>query len=188
MNPIVKKIKHGLGFEFSKVELLFLLKSLIMFSIWLVVNDWAFIDRIIMYSMKLQSIFILNTIGGQEFDASGIYTTKIDSRFYLVCPSVLFKISKGCAGKSILFLYASFILIFPQNNIKRKFLFLIIGLLIIHEYNVIRIISLSLTIKFNKEWYDFLHIYLFQILIYFILFLLIQQYLNLSKKNEIQKI
>ncbi len=178
MNINLKYLKTLSGLNFSKDELLFLFKATILLTIWLIINSWAFIDEYIMYSMKAQSIFIMNTLGGQGFDATKVYSSNADPRFFLVCPNVLLKISKSCTGTSLLYLYAAFIAIFPQKNLKKKLLYLILGLIIIHEYNVIRIVILSLSLKYKPEWYNFFHIYVFQTLIYVILFLLIRYYLN----------
>jgi exosortase/archaeosortase family protein len=176
----LKKIKE---LKFSKEEISFLIRSLAMLIVWLILNQWSLIDKYIMYSMKAQTLWILNFIGNQGFEASSIHTTDIDARFFIVCPNVLFKISKGCAGKSLLFLYTAFILIFPQSNPRRKLIFLIMGLFLIHEYNVIRIVALSLSLKHLPDWYDFLHVYFFQTLIYLLLFLLIRRYFNPLKQN-----
>lgn len=184
MNLNLKYLKTLSGLNFSKDELLFLLRATLLLAIWLIINSWAFIDEYIMYSMKAQTLFLMNTLANQGFDATKVYSTEADARFFIVCPNVLFKISKGCAGKSLLFLYAAFIAIFPQNDLKKKLIFLFLGLIIIHEYNVLRIVALSLSLKYRPDWYDFLHIYLFQTLIYVVLFLLIRHYLNFSKTNK----
>lgn len=187
MNFNLKYLKTLSGLNFSKDELLFLFRASILLAIWSIINNWAFLDQYIMYSMKAQSLFFMNTLGNQGFDATKVYPSQADPRFFLVCPNVLLKISKSCTGTSLLFLYAAFIAIFPQKNLKKKLLYLIIGLIIIHEYNVLRIIVLSLSLKYKPEWYDFLHIYVFQTVIYVILFLLIRYYLNsnyLSRKHK----
>lgn len=184
MNFYLKYLKSFSGFNFSKDELLFLFRASLLLAIWLIINNWAFIDQYIMYSMKAQSLFIMNTLADQGFDATKVYSTEADARFFLVCPNVLFKISKGCAGKSLLFLYTAFIAIFPQKDLKKKLIFLFLGLIIIHEYNVLRIVALSLSLKYRPDWYDFLHVYLFQTLIYIVLFLLIRRYLNATAKQK----
>lgn len=178
MNLNLNYFKANAGIKFSRDEFLFLARATLLLIIWLIINNWAFIDQYIMYSMKAQSLFLMNSLANQGFDATKVYSTESDARFFLVCPNVLLKISKGCAGKSLLFLYAAFIAIFPQKNLKKKLVYLLLGLIIIHEYNVIRIVTLSLSLKYRPDWYEFLHVYMFQTLIYIVLFLLIRKYIN----------
>jgi len=174
------------NFKFSRQELLFMLKAFIALILWLVLNYFPKIDELIMLSIRSQTLFLMDIFGNADFVATKIYKTEIDARFFLVCKGTLVKVAEGWAGKSLLFLYAAFIFIFPNNNLKRKFLFLLIGLLILHEYNVLRIVALSYVLKFNPAWYNFLHIYFFQTIIYVLLFLLIRKFIKTHENTSEQ--
>jgi len=83
----------------------------------------------------------------------------------------IMSIDTPCNGLPILYLFAAFILVYP-GTWKRKAVFIPVGLLVIHVLNMIRIISLSYISIYSPDYFDFNHKYLFQIIVYSLVFTL----------------
>jgi exosortase family protein XrtF len=95
----------------------------------------------------------------------------------------LIGISDSCNGLSLFLLYVGFIVSYP-SKLKSKVLFILIGSFIIFFANVMRCVLLSM-IQFNSPKYlDFAHHYLFNVLIYSLVFYL---WIIFSKKNTLIK-
>lgn len=97
---------------------------------------------------------------------------------------------EGCNGVAIIYLYLAFLVGF-WGGVKRLAIFSIIGIVIIHIFNMIRLLLLShmaLTMG-NTGFYHFTHKYIFTLSIYIVVFALwilwIRQ-INLKNKAETQ--
>ncbi len=90
-----------------------------------------------------------------------------------------------CNGFKLFSIFSIFIIAFP-GNIYSKFIFIPIGIMIIHFANILRIMALLLINDYNPSYLDFNHNYTFTILIYGVIFLLWLFWLKkYSIKNEI---
>jgi len=77
------------------------------------------------------------------------------------------RINRGCDAVEAMALFASAVLAFPAAG-KKKFFGLVKGLAFLFVLNLIRIASLFLTGRYYPEYFDFIHVEIWQIL--FIIF------------------
>jgi exosortase family protein XrtF len=94
-----------------------------------------------------------------------VITFKIYPHLMYLDGAPIISVDTPCNGIPMLYLFASFILIYP-GPLKRKLVFIPIGLLAIHSINVIRIILLSYISIYSSDYFYFNHKYLFQIIVY----------------------
>ena len=73
-------------------------------------------------------------------------------------------IMPGCNGVEVCLVLVAAILAFP-SNIKNKVLGIFFGVLVVQFLNLIRIVSLFFLLQWDKNWFDFFHLYLWQALI-----------------------
>jgi len=84
------------------------------------------------------------------------------------------EIVSDCSPHMPYLIFAAVILAFPSSW-KQRLLGLLFGAVVIHVFNVVRIITLILILAWKRQWFDFAHVYLWQtgtILIVFITFAL----------------
>lgn len=93
-------------------------------------------------------------------------------------------IADNCNGLEVMVLYSAFIFCIPAH-LKRKLIFVVLGLLVIHLSNLARCAGL---VVLHLNWpgmFDFAHHYLFKIMVYAISFGLWVWYLKpVTKKTE----
>lgn len=96
-------------------------------------------------------------------------------------------IADNCNGLELMILYAAFILIMP-GRIKRKLIFLSIGIPILHVANLLRCMGLILLYQYWPNMFDIGHHYVFKIVVYGLSFGLWMWYLKplntKGNKNE----
>lgn len=89
-----------------------------------------------------------------------------------------------CNGITLMFLFAVFVIAYP-GNIKNKFWYIPLGILIVHIVNIIRIIALAIIANYNYYYLDFNHTYTFTFIAYGIVFGLWMLWVNkYSKTNK----
>lgn len=103
------------------------------------------------------SVFIM-----QSFDADVVSQGVIISSKSLSSNAV--KIAAGCNGVEAVIILFSAIFAFP-SQFKHKLYGFFIGFFAIQFLNVIRIISLFYLLQWDKNWFDWFHLYLWQALI-----------------------
>lgn len=81
------------------------------------------------------------------------------------------RIIEGCNAISIIILFISFVVAF-SGKFKPTLLFIIVGTLIIHLFNVIRIALLCMAIFHYKQYESILHDVVFPLFIYGVVFVL----------------
>jgi exosortase family protein XrtF len=81
------------------------------------------------------------------------------------------RIIEGCNALSIIILFISFVIAF-SGKIKKTILFILVGIIIIHFFNIIRIAFLSMIMYHFPQYQDFLHSVVFPLFIYGIVFIL----------------
>lgn len=81
------------------------------------------------------------------------------------------RIIEGCNVVSVVILFAAFIFAF-SSTVKKTFLFICGGVLLLFVLNIIRIGLLSLSMFYYPEYEEFLHDIVFPLTIYGIVFLL----------------
>lgn len=73
-------------------------------------------------------------------------------------------IAPGCNGVEAMIVLAAAVLAFPASW-KQKLIGLAIGIVAIQALNIVRIISLFYLLQWNKVWFEWAHLYLWQALI-----------------------
>lgn len=81
------------------------------------------------------------------------------------------RIIEGCNAVSVIILFAAFIFAF-SSSIKRTFLYIILGTILIYTLNIIRIALLTYSLYYYPEYEDLLHGTIFPLFIYGVVFLL----------------
>ncbi|MBY0486253.1 MAG: exosortase family protein XrtF [Flavobacteriaceae bacterium] len=95
------------------------------------------------------------------------------------------RIIEGCNALSVIILFISFIIAFT-GKFKQTFLFIVLGSLLIHVFNVLRIALLCMAIFHYPHYEHVLHGVIFPLFIYGIVFLLwviwVNNYSSYAKK------
>lgn len=84
-------------------------------------------------------------------------------------------IADGCNGLELFVLYIGFILLLPSSK-KRKVLYILSGVIIIHLANLLRCAGLATIEIYIQSYFEFAHHYVFKIIIYGTIFLLWMRY------------
>jgi exosortase/archaeosortase family protein len=171
----------------SKEVFSFVFRALAMLIIWIFLDQILTIDLGIMYSLQHQGIIILNKVTHLNYHATQVYLTENRPKFGLVCENSWLNVGKTCDGKSLMFMYLSFICIYPNIQLKSRLIYGLLGMALIHEFNVIRIVLLSIILQYKPKYFPLMHHYFFQVLMYVIIFLLVRQYLKNQSENATQK-
>jgi exosortase family protein XrtF len=77
----------------------------------------------------------------------------------------IINVFEGCNGINVAIIFLAFIIAY-QGTIRRTFIFVIIGLLIIHLFNLARIILLFYQSKNHSPYFYYVHKYLFTAILY----------------------
>lgn len=162
----------------SKEVISFSLKATLMLVIWLFVDQILTIDLGIMYSMQHQGIFILNKITHLDYHATQVFISENRPKYAMVCANSWFKVGKTCDGKSLMFMLLSFVTIYPNILLRDRVKFGILGLILIHEFNVLRIVFLSIILQYKPTYFPMMHHYFFQVVMYLLIFLLVRKFLK----------
>jgi exosortase family protein XrtF len=146
----------------------------LLYDLWLQRKGW--LDNFVIENTTDISIFILKVLGFDVF-SSGIRLMGIDGTGGLW-------VGNSCNGVSLFALFTGFILAYP-GSIKRKLIFIPLGIITIHLCNILRVIGLAITQLYFPEATDFNHTYTFTIFVYGYIFLLWMFWVNrLSKEPE----
>ena len=81
------------------------------------------------------------------------------------------RVIEGCNALSVIILFISFIIAFT-GKFKKTLFFIVLGTLLIHFFNIIRIALLSMAVYHFPQYQDFLHSVIFPLFIYGVVFLL----------------
>jgi exosortase family protein XrtF len=168
--------------------LFFLLKALLLYILWYVLydlwlNPYGNIDEWVINNLVELSSFVLKNIMGyrlmpEPLLAENIRTVGIDGTHGLW-------IGDPCNGLTLFALFTGFVIAYP-GPVKRKLWFIPMGILTIHLLNVIRIVCLSLIVKYAPEYLKFNHTYTFTFLVYSYVFILWMLWANRYSQTEVQ--
>lgn len=92
------------------------------------------------------------------------------SHIYYRSRLVMF-IADSCNGLELFILYIIFIIAMP-SSLKRKVIFMIGGLMIIHLVNVFRCVGLVALLLYYDEYFNIAHHYIFKMMVYMVIFFL----------------
>lgn len=163
----------------------FLVRALVLFIVWkfLYIFFWQeqrTLDDPLSELAARQTAWVLNIFSGpDEYTVKPVtWNRVIEGESIPTRDMGIFRngrriilISHSCNGLELFVLYIGFILAMPAS-FRRKFFFIIAGLLIIHAANVIRCVGLGILVMHWRQFFDVAHHYIFKIVIYATIFLL----------------
>lgn len=170
----------------SKEVISFSIRAVLMLAVWILLDQISTIDLGIMHSMQRQGVFILNKFSHLDYRATQVHLSENSADFSLICKNARLNVGKACDGKSLLFMYLSFIIIYPNIPIKSRLIHGLLGLILIHEFNVIRVVLLSIILKNHPYYFPIMHKYIFQVIMYTLIFFLVKHFLKKQTANEPQ--
>jgi len=116
-----------------------------------------------------QSAWILNNVFGYE--VSAILNDAGPTVFLRAGQDVVLNVFEGCNGINVFIVFIAFLIAFNGNS-KRLLWFIPAGILILHLFNLLRIVFLYWTaIRFHSYFY-YVHKYIFTGVIYAVVFIL----------------
>jgi exosortase family protein XrtF len=177
--------------QFPPQVRIFLLRGLVLFAIWKFVYlfFWAqprTLDGPLTNTVGSQSVWILNQVYQTKgFKATPVVAvTRMEGDYQIAKVSKIDKegkhllnIADDCNGLELFILYIGFILSMPAT-IKRKVVYLIGGVFIIHIVNLLRCVGLSALLMHWDRYFDLAHHYIFKIMVYSTIFVLWVRYSN----------
>ena len=114
-------------------------------------------------STKLLNIFNFDSYLSFEFDEP-FARLSIDGKYVA-------RVVEGCNAISVMILFLSFIIAFKGGFLK-TLIFSMIGILVIHLLNIIRIALLVIGLRYYPEYKELMHDIIFPLFIYGVVFLL----------------
>lgn len=175
---------------------LFLGKALLFFIAWKVIYgvfllDSNTIDNVLTNHVGTSSVYVLNNltpmsgfIAKEEIYSevlAGETEEHLSSAIYHNGYKVL-DIAQACNGLELLVLYIGFIVCMP-SNIKRKLLYIGIGVLLLDSVNILRCVGLIYLREYFHAYFEFAHHYIFKIMIYTATFLI---WVRFSRKIQLK--
>ena len=149
----------------TRFVILFLVRATAVYMLWLIFYDlWmlkvGWLDNFIIDNLVGFTKNILTILGYKLFVYE--HTIGVDGSHgvYIGVP---------CSGVELMALFAGFVVIF-KGNIVHKVWFIILGVVVIHFLNFLRVVSLTLIAHYHPEVLDFNHKYTFTIFLYIIVF------------------
>ncbi len=84
---------------------------------------------------------------------------------------IIINVFEGCNGINVAIVFVAFLVAY-QGTLKRTIIFTIVGLLIIHVFNLARIILLFQQAKIHSPYFYYIHKYLFTAVLYVVVLVL----------------
>ena len=150
----------------NKFIIFFLLKAIGLYAVWYMVYDlWLkksgvldnwIIDSLVYFTVKFLELF--NFMIYVDYHKVGIFGADL---------SVF--VGNGCNGLELFALFTGFIIIFP-GNWKNKVWYIPLGIIVLHFFNVLRIIGLVFSGYYDRSYLHFNHKYTFTIIMYLLTF------------------
>jgi exosortase/archaeosortase family protein len=138
--------------------------------------NWKF-NRII--GLQVSSWFTI--FGGYE---TKVINLGIRPHLVFINDIPLVSIDTPCNGFPMIYLFCAFIMVYPAPW-RRKLIFSIVGIFILHCLNLARIIGLSYNTLYSSEYFEFNHKVLFQIVVYSAIFSMWAYWLAYGRDNTI---
>ena len=175
----------------------FLIRSFFLFVVWkglylLFWSEQRTLDRPLTLLVGHQSVQLLNRLTADtQFKAKPMVAVKrFEGEIQVSHVSLITRngkpimnIADECNGLELFVLYLGFLLAMP-TSIKRKFIFALIGMALIHFVNLMRCVGLSLVLMNWDRYFDIAHHYIFKIMVYSTIFVL---WIVFSKKLQFTK-
>jgi exosortase family protein XrtM len=89
---------------------------------------------------------------------------------HLISSHADLEIIRGCDSAGALFLLISAILVF-ETTLRQKLQGLLLGVALVYTLNMLRVVALYFLVAYQREWFEFVHLYLAPTLILLIIFI-----------------
>ena len=151
----------------------FLITAFLLFIAWfvgyeLIIHPWGVLDNAVIDNLSFMGNSILDAMG---YDMHPEYEQDKGYRTVIIDGSHGIWIGDPCNGLELFALFTGFIIAFP-GLLKKKLIFVPIGLVAIHLMNLVRVISLAILALKAPDTFQFNHTYTFTMLVYGFVFLL----------------
>ncbi len=185
LNAIHKYVNN-----FVKVDrstLTFLGRLLIFFGVWKLFYFIIWSSDANLAAYKLVVVGFIDTI----VSLTAWFLDLFDYEYYLSHSERLVRIGNSggvtvgepCAGIGITYTFIALLASYP-GNLRHKFWFIPLGVLLIYLINVGRVVGLALLSYHRPEYVEFNHKYLFKIIVYLFIFLLFLWWIKFQNKLE----
>ena len=167
----------------NKTTRFFLFASILYLS-WYLLYEF-FVKPNTLLDEKLISLIIANAAFVLKLFGFTVYQSVEDTNMQLIGIDGAHPIWIGspCNALTLFMFFALFVIAFP-GNVKRKFWFIPLGIIIIHVTNVLRVIGLATINYLAPQYIEFNHTYTFTFLVYTIIFLLWMWWVKSSLKES----
>jgi exosortase family protein XrtF len=162
---------------------LFLLKCIGLYFLWLLLKMYLLfpfgkVDTFLISQITNSTAKFLNFLGYETY----LLNTYVGISEF---PGVM--IAYNCNGLSLMALFAGFIIAFTGKTIHKTW-FILLGIILIHLFNVLRTALLAILVSYKPEWTEFNHKYTFTAIIYILIFILwiiwVNKFSFIKAKNE----
>lgn len=195
------KIRKALSDHFNKFPpkiRIFLSRILIMFLAWKLIYGFflepnRLLDDSLTMKVGKDVAWVLTTFtSDHNFQAAARISEKwFEGRLYQTpVTRIEYKgekvmhIADGCNGLELFILYIGFIIAIPASW-KRKLLFALAGVLIIHVVNILRCVGLAFIAINWRGQFEFAHHYLFKVIVYGVVFLMWVKFADKTFKEPV---
>lgn len=111
------------------------------------------------------------TLNGLHEETTAIVNTQGPTVFIQTPERSVLNIFEGCNGVNVMIVFIAFMVAFG-GPVKKMLWFIPAGLLIIHLFNILRLVLLYYTDLYYEEWFYYFHKYLFTAILYIVVFIL----------------
>jgi len=157
---------------------LFLGKAFLLFVVWKIIYnvflyDAKYLDRALTAHVGNASVTLINSLGAMngfvskremtDNDNLGILKDEVSVIYHN--DKVVLNIANVCNGLELMVLYIGFIICMPSRFL-RKFLYIILGLIVLDGINILRCVGLIYLREYYAIYFQFAHHYLFNAMVY----------------------
>ena len=147
----------------------FVSRVLIAIVVWLLVDGIVGMDVYLTRFVSEVSLWMVHV--GFDRDVLLTYREAVRDQFHtqqlcMVGPRSVIGIGHSCNGKEIMFLFSAFIFALPGFTWKRKWLFVLIGVMALSLANSFRVAMLYVIMRDAPEWFEIAHKNIFQMIMY----------------------
>ncbi len=150
----------------------FVTRVLFAIVVWLIVDGFVGMDVYLTGFVSEMSLWMVHV----GFDQGVIleYRGAVRDQFHtqqlcMAGPRSVIGIGHSCNGKEIMFLFSAFIFALPGFNWKRKWVFVLVGVMALAVANAFRVAMLYVIMRDAPEWFEIAHKNIFQMVMYVIM-------------------
>ncbi|MGZ3822184.1 MAG: exosortase X, partial [Mucilaginibacter sp.] len=176
------------SFNFNNKITRFLVLAAALYVSWyvlyeLVIKPFTNIDELLVGFIINNAAFVLKIMGFV------IYQNREDQDLQLLGVDGAHPVWIGapCNALTLFAFFTFFVIAFPGNN-KNKWWFILLGIVIIHVANILRVMGLVLINYYAPQYLEFNHTYTFTIIVYSLIFALWMKWVTVTleknKRNE----